>query len=362
MLTFGFVTLNFKSEDSYFTEVAKHAWNYKIDCFRFVPSKIHPLTLKVNGERYNHTKNMWEESEFDIPHILYDRCFYSEDDHSKKCKPIVSWLKKRPDLVFIGYGLPNKLKQYETLRKYQEIKPYIPPAEPILHAENVIDYLEKQKKIIIKPINGSSGHGLYLLEKYDDGIVVKTEKQQLVSRFSLNKEKMMILLNKLLKQRQYLVQPYFKLSDELLRPFDIRVLLQKDKNGQWTERGRGVRVGKENGLLSNLSAGAKVISFETWIKNKNPLFKHFICTEINEILSKLPIILEKEFPQLFELGMDIGVAKDGAIWILDINSKPGRKVALQTNPLIKETLYSAPLVHGLNVMTRIKKEREEIIE
>lgn len=346
MITFGIMSLNMESERVYITEIAKRADAYGMECFRFLPSSINPITHMVKGKKYHADKGVWEEDERPLPTLLYDRCFYGDDEHSKQCMPIVSWLKSRDDITFLGYGLPNKLELYESL-KNSILAPYLPASQLVSNQEIVLTELDKHKKLILKPINGSQGYGIYYLKKQQKNFHVKTEKQkQIISRIFPNEKKLLQWLKLLIKQRKYLVQPYLELSNNELQPFDIRILLQKNETGEWTVRGKGIRTGTTGGLLSNLSAGGTVSDFESWVLTLPAQTKDYLFEELNYIITNLTDVLEKMFMPLFEIGLDIGLAKNGSLWILDVNSKPGRKVVLSTKPELTETLYLAPLLYG----------------
>jgi hypothetical protein len=356
------MSLNLNSEELYINEMAKHAQTCGMECFHFVPSKINPHTLKVAGKRFDASLQSWIECEFQIPSILYDRCFYGDDEHSKQCIPIVSWLKSRNDITFLGYGLPNKLELYHSLKK-SILSAYLPPSQEILTIETVINELNKRKRLILKPINGSQGYGIYYLKKNDKTFHVKTEKQsQIISRIFPNETKLRQWLQSLISKRKYFLQPYLELSNDELKPFDIRILLQKNEHGVWIDRGKGVREGNTGGILSNLNAGGTATSFTEWMKNQPTNSREYIRNELEYIITNLPQLLEKEFLPLFELGLDIGVAKNGSLWILDVNSKPGRKVLLQTKPELKDTLFLAPLLYGRYISETHPTERKSYYE
>ncbi|MDP4083954.1 MAG: YheC/YheD family protein [Bacillota bacterium] len=358
MITFGVLTLTMDSEDQYISEIAFRASKLGMECYRFIPSQINPNTHLVRGKRYDEQNASWVVDEFPIPTLLYDRCFYGDDDHSKQCIPIVSWLKNRDDLLFLGYGLPNKLELYRILNN-SVISPYLVPSQSVKDIKIVLREITKQKRLILKPINGSQGRGIYYLKKNDKTYHVKTEKQKkIISRIFPNEIKLVQWLKQLIEHHEYFLQPYLELSNEALQPFDIRMLLQKDEHGNWVERGKGVRKGNTGGIISNLSAGGTVSDFDHWAQSLQPSVKEFIYNELEYIKQELPKMLEKEFMPLFELGVDIGITKNGAIWILDVNSKPGRKVVLSTSPNLEETLYLAPLLYGKLLSQTDQKERK----
>jgi glutathione synthase/RimK-type ligase-like ATP-grasp enzyme len=356
--TFGIMTLTENSEREYFTEIAVRAADQEIICCRFIPSNINPVSKIVSGSIFDSITKIWKHGEFPIPTVLYDRCFYGNDVHSKQCTAIVSWLKDRNDIFFLGYGLPNKYELYNVL-KLSTLHPYLPSTKLITDSKMVMEELTSHQRIVLKPINGAQGNGIFFVKLSGLSITVKTfnQKQHIHKTFS-DQKKFVLWINSLLTKKSYLVQPYLELTNDQMEPFDIRILLQKEKDGQWTERGRGIRTGHPDGILSNLSAGGSICHFEKWMKQLSLSKKEFIDTEINDILSKIPIVLEKAFLPLFELGIDIGVARSGSIWILDINSKPGRKVIVETHPEIQEVLYKAPLLYGKTLLSSEQNERK----
>ncbi|MDQ1147202.1 hypothetical protein QE429_004029 [Bacillus sp. SORGH_AS 510] len=362
MITLGIMTLTIDSEHSYITEIASHAESCQMEVFRFIPSLINPHTLMVTGKKYDTKEKSWVESQLPIPTIIYDRCFYGDDAHSKQCLPIVSWLKSREDITFLGYGLPNKLEIFHYLRD-TNLSSYLPVTQAVTQPSMVVETLTSIKRVILKPINGSQGYGIYYLKRNEKSYQVKTEKnKKIITRIFPNEAKLLQWLHSLIKMHEYLLQPYLELSNDELKPFDIRVLLQKDADGVWGERGRGVRLGSTGGILSNLSAGGTVSSFNEWLATLPKIKGEFIRQECNYILTHLPPILEGKFMPLFEIGVDIGVAKNGSLWILDINSKPGRKVLLQTKPDIQEILYRAPLLYGKHLSQLEHTERKNSYE
>ncbi|MCD4837838.1 MULTISPECIES: YheC/YheD family protein [Neobacillus] len=359
MLALGIMSLHLDSEATYITEMAKHSHSCGVECFRFVPSQINPHTLQVSGLRFDSETGNWKKDTFTIPSILYDRCFYGEDEHSKKCLPIVSWLKNRKDIHFLGYGLPNKFDLYESL-KTTELSPYLPNSQLIEKADLVMKELHEGKKIILKPVNGSQGFGIYYVKKSNKSFHVKTEKQRkIISRIFPTESKLLQWLQPLIKKYDYLLQPYLELSNEDHQPFDIRILLQKNEHGIWKELGRGIRIGNTGGILSNLSAGGTIETFSNWITSIPKNKADYIRSELDYIISALPRLLEDQFPPLFEIGVDIGIAKNGSIWILDINSKPGRKLLLNTFPEIKEQLFKAPLLYAKHLSETDHQERKD---
>lgn len=344
MLSFGFLTLNKKTEQLYFSEIAKRAAQFLIETFCFSPGDIDPKTELVHGRKYNSATAHWEDAVFPIPTYIYDRCFYPSEEILRKNVPIVNWLKNRSDIIFIGHGLPNKWNIYNALSSHSLLQYYIPKTTKVESTEDIFKALHAHKKILLKPENGSQGRGIISLELSGKQIELHTQRHKhLIHKIFSKKEQLSKWLQHLITTHSYLIQPFLELQDRENRPFDIRILLQKNKENNWQELGRGIRKGQQGHIISNLHGGGSVHSFTDWLASIDRNQRILLIDDINTIITHLPVALEQSFGPLFELGIDIGVAKDGTIWVLDTNSKPGHKTILETNPSIENQLYSAPL-------------------
>ncbi|WP_071459058.1 YheC/YheD family endospore coat-associated protein [Bacillus massilinigeriensis] len=361
MITFGILSLQPGSENQYFTEIATRSSLFGMECYRFIPSNIDPITNRAAGELFDVQRQEWIQADFPIPEILYDRCIYIGDHHSKRNLAIVKWLKNLNSTLFLGNGLPGKWSLYKALA-VSSLRPYVPETKKSDTAYGVLSFLSKNKKIILKPIFGHAGSGIVTLEEKKEAITVSADTREgfLQSTFP-NRHAAEQWIEKHIISRPYLMQPFLVLTDNRNRPMDIRIFLQKDEYGRWRERGRAIRTGRDNGILSNLAAGGSIQNFREWEKDLSPFSRNFLSSEMDLLVSSLTKILEDSFLPLFELGIDIGVGKDLSLWILDVNSKPGRKVVEITNEEIKDALYKAPLAYG-RLLVDQKKRKENGLE
>lgn len=346
MISFGFLTIHSHQEHPYVTEIAKRAHEYGITCYRFTPFCIHPKDELVHGEKFDTAANQWKEEKFPLPSFIYDRCYYKHDSVSKRAKPIVQWLKRSPLTTFLGHGLPSKSEVYETLSEHPVLSPYIPKTEKAESSLHILQTLLKEKTILLKPDNGSQGKGIMVLSFYNRSLKVQSQTGQDLSELSFQDEDSFHKwMTKRMKRGLLLIQPFLNIHNYEGKPFDIRVLLQKEAQGSWIEAGRGIRQAQSGQILTNVSHGADITSFDEGLSGFSPLQKRFIHDELNSIISLIPTALEKVFSPLFELGIDICIDRRGAIWVLDMNSKPGRKIVLSTSPEEEERLYRRPLAY-----------------
>ncbi len=359
-MRFGFLSLAEDHESQYAAQLARRSRDFGLDFIKFTPFSIDPKTELAEGLVFDTAKGGWTKAVHPLPEIIYDRCFYGITGSSPgDGKAIVSWLKQRGDSHFIGNGLPDKLKVAAIISADSTLKHYLPETHSASSPETVIDYIEARGKVILKPAAGSQGKGIIVIEKEKASYIWYVQSNNMLKTTAVTADTLKAWLRLTLDREQYLLQPYLQLIDHDERPFDIRILLQKDENGGWVERGIGVRRGRPGTILSNLHAGAAPVCYTDWTGQLSKLQARIVEDEILTITERIPAVLEKAFPSLFELGIDLGVARNGSVWILDINSKPGHQLIRSLYPSKTDGLYRAPLAYAAGLIRKGVIQREE---
>ncbi|QGQ44506.1 YheC/YheD family protein [Metabacillus sediminilitoris] len=362
-ISLGFLVVNRKHENGYTTELAKRGQQFNIECVRFEPTSIDPSTLMISGEKFDYSIQKWVSDTFPIPSFIYDRCFYNRKESIKKSKPIVNWLKKNPQVTFLGFGLPDKWRIFSLLQSDPIISSYLPDTELVYHAEQILRRLKIDSSCLLKPVTGSRGNGIIAINQTSETITLTYHKgSDKKTKIFYSTKELSGWCEKLLHQQTYIMQPLLSLYDSHGYPFDIRLFLQKNQYGKWELVGKGVRKGYYGSFLSNLNAGGEPLTYEEWSSSLTPKQKVLLEDELNTIINQLPLLLENKCHRLFEIGIDIGYSKDGSVWILDMNSKPGRKTLIETNPQLAEKLYLAPFHYCLHLLKQDSQKGVEINE
>ncbi|MBU8905428.1 YheC/YheD family endospore coat-associated protein [Desertibacillus haloalkaliphilus] len=357
MLSLGILVLHVSQELTYFREIANRASDYNITVYRFLPSQVDRTTARViNGLRYDPNEDRWVTTTFPIPTYIYDRCFYRRISCYKKHAPIIRWLRDHYETTFLGYGLPNKWEVFKALNKNKVISNYLPETVKVEHVSDIIKHVKHYKEVLVKPTSGSQGQGIFVVTEKPTHYEVKIEKNQLlVVHCFINEVKLAESISLLLHSQRYILQPFLSLKNQQNHPFDLRVFLQKDKNGFWCEQGRAVRTGKKAHFLSNLHAGGQIYPYQQWLQHLSEEKQQQLESNIHQLLEHLPSSLESSFHPLFELGIDIGIDQSESVWLLEVNSKPGRTILLEDDSFNKDQLYEAPLAFCQHLSSLIKR-------
>ncbi|WP_421384051.1 YheC/YheD family protein [Bacillus salacetis] len=343
MTRLGIMMLEPDTTHPFYTGMAKESKTYDVEVVIFSPLQIHPHTEWIQGYRYCTDTRCWKKDIFTIPEYIYDRTFYKDDFTSKQAKAIVQWLKNRDDLCFLGYGLPNKWTIYRHLKEQVKVSPYLPETTLIESIPEAVSLIKKEKRVIIKPFDGAHGVAVYEIQADKEQVTIRTTKKTEIVEKKMDEETLARWLESLTRKKSFILQKRLDNRDEQNRPFDLRLLLQKNEKDNWSVSCKGFRVGNQASLLTNLSAGAAAIPYEEWKKHQKHYNWTYIESELKDIIRYLPETLEEEFAPLFEIGLDIIICRDSSVWILDMNSKPGHKMLQLLAQEEIDRLHSLPL-------------------
>jgi glutathione synthase/RimK-type ligase-like ATP-grasp enzyme len=217
--------------------------------------------------------------------------------------------------------------------------------------------LKSYSSIFIKPNHGSGGSGIIRARRIRNGYEVRCgHKRKVIGSGSMYKA-----IQSFRKPSQkYLVQRGLRLAKYKGSIFDARIYMQKPES-DWIISGMVARVAAPNRYVTNFHKGGhakplpKVLS--TLFENDSRKVKE----SLNKIRKLSYIIAEtiNEHHSIRELGIDLGIEKNGRIWIIEANSKPGHKLFTQLpdKTMLNRIIANKRLIKKLN--SDFTKERKE---
>ncbi|MGD8188411.1 YheC/YheD family protein [Brevibacillus ginsengisoli] len=332
--TLGIMAL-FKGEEPSFKERGYYKMltlagrKLRIRVFVFSPRSLDFENREVSG--YEFEQNRWIKKTFPFPKLVYDRCFIGSSIRTRY-KPLIDKLQEDPEVTFLGHGLTGKWQVYQTLLQSEELAQYLPETQQYSF-KHVTSLLMSGQDVIVKPASGTHGLSVIRLSRHskqDYEVLGRNHSNQVIHKRFTSLPSFQRFLTSFTASRPFILQPYLTLHTPSGTPFDIRVLVQKNGNGEWETTGKAVRLGEKNGITSNLHGGGKAVAIDTFLSQnfaaKNP---DLIEQEIDHVIRLLPPFLESNHGRLVELGIDIGIDQSGKIWIIEVNSRPGRTVFRQ---------------------------------
>ncbi|WP_052807275.1 YheC/YheD family endospore coat-associated protein [Risungbinella massiliensis] len=341
-------------ESAFFRKLAEEARPLHFDLIIFNPKWVDWKQRSVQAWFLN-AKGNWTSGTRNLPNLIYDRCFYQNLKQYKSYKPAILKLRNDPDIRLLGRPLGGKIQTYEILKQNEIIAPHLPETVLYQSPKDVFAMLTKHETALIKPNGGSHGIGVVGITPKEKGYILRgrTEAnkpfhQELTSATQLAK-----WLEKFVGQTRYIVQPFLSLSTTEGIPFDLRILLQKNERRLWEQTGLAIRRGKSTSITSNLHGGGDAEKVGPFIEKHFPPFQvDQIWHQIDLLSFHVPMYIEENHGSLVELGLDLGIDQSGKVWILELNSKPGRSVFLRTGETeIRKRAIQLPILYANSLLT-----------
>lgn len=308
-------------EESYYATLSQIAAANNLKVYVFFPESVSLSQKMISGYQWN--EGQWKAASFPFPDLVYDRVFYNAS-YYKKTKDLVHAFKQH--VRFMNRGLPSKWELYQQLKSDIRVRPHLPKQQLYSSPKQLLHLLQQEKSIIVKPISGGFGRKVFHLIAGSPAILEGRNKdnQYFRKRFDSIRKAVAFLTPHL--NRRYLLQRFLTLQTADGNPFDVRVFAQKNALGNWNVIGKGIRMGPKNKLTSNIHGGGGGMDYTSFIQATYPDHYKQINESIEKIGVMVPEILERNYHPLFELGIDVGIDRDGHVWVIEANAKPGRKI------------------------------------
>ncbi|KRE50823.1 YheC/YheD family protein [Paenibacillus sp. Soil724D2] len=340
------------ASSGFFEHLISYGDSEGLDVFVFSPNRIDWKQDMVKGYTYLSDTHEWVMKLFPLPSLIYDRCFFSNKHSYRQYRYHVGKLRAKPHIRFLGYGLSGKWEVGQILQKDSTLHLYLPETSMLTSGTELRKWLRTRNDVFLKPQGGSQGRGALHIHKistmYDNcsfHIKGRDAHNHPIERDFKDFDSCWFWLRNLIGMRPYLIQEYLTLHSTEGMAYDVRSLVQKNGRGLWESTGMAVRIGKPGSITSNLHGGGTAEDVTSF------LTKEFGDSKANELIatldmlsSRIPPFLEAHHGRLAELGIDLGIDSCGRVWILEVNSKPGRMIfARMCNEKARTTSIANPI-------------------
>ncbi|WP_236575573.1 MULTISPECIES: YheC/YheD family protein [Paenibacillus] len=227
----------------------------------------------------------------------------------------------------------GKLGKYKFMKKYKMIRKFLPDTRTAT-LSNIKIMLGLYKSVYLKPDEGTGGHGIYRIHRDKNNLILRTGSK---SRIFSSLNDLYTSIKNVLTRGKYIVQEGIELLKHNHRPFDIRVMVQKNGKGILDVTGIIGRQAKRNKVVTNYHSGGTPLPVDTLLKShlNDESRKRYI--QLLERLGKdASTVLGKSYRSKRAFGVDIAIDNKMNPWVLEINTKPDMSIF---NALKNKTMY-----------------------
>jgi len=310
-------------ERNFFTHLAKEAEKLNTEILLFSPHDILPSGM-IRALVYQKDRGGWQPKLSSPPDLVYDRFRNMEQ---KAFKSFVQF-RSGSKMKFINSRLAHKWNLHCYLDRHPTIRKWLPETLFLEDVAGIYRLLGKYHQVYLKPVNGTGGKGiLSITQKSRHLALLGRDWQRKKMKRTIPQSSLATFVSNWTKDKKYIVQQGLKLQWEPHVMVDFRLLVQKDAVGKWSITGMGGKIGGKDSATSNLHGGGKAVDVEQILGKYFPPEKYKKqveeCHQLGLLIAEY---LEEKFGRLVELGIDLGIDRDGAIWIIEVNPKPGRDI------------------------------------
>ncbi len=186
--------------------------------------------------------------------------------------------------------------------------------------------LTKYKKVIVKPVGGSRGQGVFQVSALGNHLYeVHIENRKYKVR---GKRQAFALIKRQVGARGYMVQRCISRADINGRPFDMRVIVQRKTNSpDWVVTAKVAKVAGSGYIVSNIERSKGTILpvgtalRHSSLKGHSP---HLLQKNLDRVALRSTFKLKELFPEHRIYGFDLALDRHGRVWIIEGNLFPSR--------------------------------------
>ncbi len=333
-----------------FTEILITAEKMNCIAFVFSPLDIDWSKNAVWGYRYNWKiqPGEWERDLFPLPSIIYNRIPNRTMENREVIKHILVLLKQKYGSRFFNPCFLDKWKTHAILCSNRQTLAFLPETVRLYNPKVIPEMLGRHGSVYLKPSANSLGNEICKVTKLGRGkffFIHQSLNQQRREGLVSNCHELLAELPPINESSEYLVQQAISLAECEGQPFDLRLLIQKNRLGEWQRTGMAARIAGIGGITTHVFYGGIRYPAEKAIREA-ALNHGFSPEKIKKQLKKIelifPEVIEQASGESFgELEMDLGIDRRGKVWFFEANSKPFRfdEKLIRAKSLVKLIRY-----------------------
>lgn len=214
----------------------------------------------------------------------------------------------------------SKWLKTKLLLRNKAIKPFIPDTRKFSKV-NLEQMIHSYGMVYVKPERGTYGNGVIRAER--TGPHSYTYQYEETVRHFDSFTAFHKSLAKKTGGRKYLIQKGIHLLKHNNRRFDIRVMVQLSPKGKWEATGIIGRLGHPRKIVTNYHSGGKPTAIESLLSTHlSERRLDQLTKELNTLGTRMAAHMQKTYPKIKQIGVDVGLDRSLTPWIIEVNMNP----------------------------------------
>lgn len=319
-----------------------YAYKYGINMFVFYPDDVCWEKHSIQGYIYvpePDKRGIWVKNTFPFPDVIYNRIHNRKLENKPQVKRLLRKFENNQNIKFLNSRYLDKWEVFHTLQNDMAAS-LMAPFTKLLTYSNLAYVLSNTNEVFIKPRNNNAARGIIKIIKKSPGTYIYSKAGSAVPVWIMChsfKSLCTRIRNEVVTPNSYIVQAGIDLCRINGRVIDFRAQVQKNRLGQWVFTGMEARVAQKSSFVTTGINYGKIIPVNKAIKaifDGSVNYQQMLDLQLQYLISKVPACLEKNLNiALAVLSIDIGLDKNGKLWIIEASSKPEPFVRRETRLL-----------------------------
>lgn len=283
---------------------------------------------------YTVENEQFKKRRLPIPAVIHNRIMLKGPHDRERMRN----LKQLGVHIFNDRNRFSKWYIHLLLEQKPSLKTYLPQTYEAT-TKTIKKMMKRHDQILIKPENGSIGKGILKLDRIGSKWELSYPIPNGEHGQKWETETFRFMLPSLLKARirrnLYIVQERVPLACYGEAPFDMRVSVQRNNEGQWQVTGIVAKVASKGHFLTNVARGGRTFTLEQVISQHPTLDLSQVKNTVAQLAIEIAQYLGRRHKNLADLGLDIGITDDGKPYFIECNARDLR-ITFRNANMIKE--------------------------
>ncbi|HEX7056655.1 MAG TPA: YheC/YheD family protein [Bacilli bacterium] len=212
----------------------------------------------------------------------------------------------------------GKYSLYRLFNQVKEIRPYL-PSTSICTLFTLAIYLHNFREVYIKPAGGGQGRGVTKAWRTNGRYYYVREKGDPVRCDTVAE---MFRKLGLARKKPHIVQRGIQLARVNGRPFDVRVMMMRDRAKRWTYVGMLAKVAGRKSVITNVArGGGYVLPIDAALRQSLGLTGERAEQKKQEMI-RLAQACNRAYSRVrydWQIGYDLAIDRNGKVWFIETN-------------------------------------------
>lgn len=199
-------------------------------------------------------------------------------------------------------------------------KHYVPDTA-MFTKSNLSHFIYSYRSVYFKPVDGTGGAKIVKLTRHGESFNAKYNKTK---KTFTSLDGLYKWMKNFSGSRGFILQKGIQLAKSNGQPFDIRVMMQRDKNNLWSCTAIFCKIGKAGKVATNYHQGGHLQFLDKTLENAgfSPIEIEQTKANLKKLGYKVAKVFSSKSKGFKELGLDVALDKHKRLHILEVNTRP----------------------------------------